>query len=72
MNLIAKKTVTNIQPALLGMLKIIFKAIAPPKISASDVDIDASIAEEIRIFEYHGLMCMVAASERHNPVAIPK
>jgi hypothetical protein len=71
-NMIATKIVTKIAPALMGMSKSIFKAIAPPKISASEVEIEASIAEEIRIFENRGFIWIAAASERHNPVAIPK
>ena len=55
-NIIKTKAVTRIAPALMGISNNMFKAIAPPKISANDVEIDASMADDRIIFEYAGFM----------------
>jgi hypothetical protein len=49
-----------------------FKAIAPPRISASEVETEARTANESTDFEAQGFKYIVAASDRHNPVAIPR
>src|SRR5512133_1571716 len=45
-SMIITKMVTSIAPALIGILNNMFSAMAPPRISARDVETDASIAEE--------------------------
>lgn len=45
---------------------------APPRISANEVEIDASTAVANIGREIHFGVYLVAASDRHNPVTIPK
>jgi len=61
-----------IAPIRIGIPKSIFNAIAPPSNSASEVDTDATIADESTDRETHRGICMVAASDKHRPVAIPR
>ena len=56
----------------MGIRNNIFKAMAPPSISASEVAIEARIAKERKYFDIFGPAYIVVASERHRPVAIPR
>jgi len=71
-NMIPTKITTSIAPAGIGIPNNICNAIAPPKISANEVETDATIADPSMVLESNGGVCKVAASERHNPVAMPK
>ena len=61
-----------IAPIRIGMLKSICKAMAPPSISASEVDTEATMADESTERDTHLGVCSVVASDRQSPVAIPK
>ena len=54
-NITPTKSKTRSEPALIGISKSILRAIAPPRISAKEVEIDANIAEPKTKFEYLGL-----------------
>ena len=57
-------------PDLIGMENSICKAIAPPRISAMAVAIEASTAVNRMIFFRIRLMYVLAASERQSPVTM--
>ena len=66
------KTVVNTEPHIIGISSNICSAMAPPNISASEVDMDASTAvPNIGRDTHLGVYC-VAASDKHNPVTMPK
>ena len=66
------KTVVKTAPQTIGMSSNISSAMAPPRISASDVEMEASTAVPSMGRDTHlGVYC-VAASERQSPVTIPK
>ena len=66
------KTVVSTAPQIMGISSSISRAIAPPSISASDVEMEASTAvPRIGRDTHLGVYC-VAASERQSPVTIPK
>src|SRR5664280_2566172 len=71
-SIIKTKTVIRMAPSFNGILKSIFKAIEPPRISASEVETEASTAKDRTDFETTGFKYIIAASERHRPVAIPR
>jgi len=49
------KIVNNKAPARMGIPNSMLRAMLPPSISASEVEMDASMADESRILEYFGL-----------------
>ena len=59
-------------PIRTGIPKSIFRAMAPPSSSAREVEMDATMADESTDRDTQRGMCMVAASERHRPVAMPR
>ena len=59
-------------PAFIGILNNICNAIAPPKISAKEVDILANIAEPNIGTDKGRRIYFVVASARQSPVTIPK
>ena len=66
------KTRIRILPSLIGIWNNICSAIAPPSISAIAVATAANIAvRSIRSFNSLGIY-LLAASDRHSPVAIPR
>ena len=66
------KSVVNTEPHIIGISNNICKAMAPPNISASEVEIEASTAvPNIGRDTHLGVYC-VAASDKHKPVTIPK
>ena len=66
------KTVVNMAPHIMGISKSISRAIAPPSISAREVDMDANTAVPRIGRETHLGVYFVAASDKHKPVTIPK
>lgn len=72
-NIMAKtKIVTNTAPTFMGTWKSIFNAIAPPSISAKDVDIDAAIADHRTTLDPVRGKYLLAASDKQSPVTMPK
>ena len=71
-SMIETKSVVNIAPHIIGISKSISKAMAPPRISAKEVDIDASTAVPRIGRDTHLGVYLVAASERQSPVTIPR
>ena len=71
---VQNKTITRISrlPGLIGIEKSICRAIAPPRISAIAVAIEASIAVDRMMFLRIRLMYVLAASERQSPVTMPR
>ena len=66
------KTVVSTEPHIMGMSSNICSAMAPPNISAREVDMEASTAvPNIGRDTHLGVYC-VAASDRHSPVTMPK
>ena len=65
-------TVVSTEPQIIGISNSICRAMAPPKISASEVDIDASTAVPSMGRATHEGVYFVAASDRHKPVTMPK
>ena len=66
------KTVVSTEPHIMGMSSNICSAMAPPNISAREVDMEASTAvPNIGRDTHLGVYC-VAASDRHSPVTIPR
>ena len=66
------KTVVSTEPHIMGMSSNICSAIAPPNISAREVDMEASTAvPNIGRDTHLGVYC-VAASDRHSPVTMPR
>ena len=59
-------------PAFIGISNNISKAIAPPSISASEVDMLANIADPNIGRETVLRIYLLVASARHNPVTIPQ
>ena len=71
-NIIIQAIVTITEPAFTGIPNSMSRAIAPPRISARDVDILASIAE-LSMGREKGLrIYLFVASAKHRPVTIPK
>ena len=66
------KIVINTAPILIGISNNISRAIAPPNISASEVDTDAITALPNTGREIHLGVYLLAASLKHNPVTIPR
>jgi hypothetical protein len=64
--------VTSIALIFIGTSKSMFNAIAPPRISAREVETDATTANDSTDFETQGFKYIVAASDRQSPVAIPR
>ena len=71
-SMMTTKTVVNTAPHIIGISKSISKAIAPPNISAREVDMDANTAVPKIGRETHFGVYFVAASDKHKPVTIPK
>ena len=66
------KTVVSTEPHIMGMSSSICSAMAPPNISAREVDMEASTAvPNIGRDTHLGVYC-VAASDRHSPVTMPR
>ena len=66
------KTVVSTEPHTIGISSNICSAMAPPNISAREVDMEASTAVPSIGRDTHlGVYC-VAASDKHNPVTMPK
>ena len=66
------KTVVSTEPHIMGMSSNICSAMAPPNISAREVDMEASTAvPNIGRDTHLGVYC-VAASDRHSPVTMPR
>ena len=66
------KTVVSTEPHIKGMSSNICSAMAPPNISAREVDMEASTAvPNIGRDTHLGVYC-VAASDRHSPVTMPR
>ena len=66
------KTVVSTEPHIMGMSSNICSAMAPPNISAREVDMEASTAvPNIGRDTHLGVYC-VAASYRHSPVTMPR
>ena len=66
------KTVVSTDPHIMGMSSNICSAMAPPNISAREVDMEASTAvPNIGRDTHLGVYC-VAASDRHSPVTMPR
>ncbi len=64
--------VVKIEPHMMGISNSICKAMAPPSISASEVEMEASTAVPNMGRDIHlGQFC-VAASDKHNPVTMPR
>lgn len=57
---------------LIGISKSKYIAIAAPNISAIEVATEANIAVVKNPLLIQGLRCLVVASDKHKPVAIPK
>ena len=55
-----------------GTPNSICRAMAPPRISASEVEIDARTADPSNGRDHAGLRWTAAASERQSPVAMPR
>ena len=71
-SMIRQATVTITAPIFIGMLNSIRNAMAPPSISASEVDILASIADpRIGRLSARGIYLLVA-SDKQSPVTIPR
>ena len=70
-SMISTRTVVSMAPQTIGISKSISKAIAPPKISASEVEMDASTALPKIGRETHLGVWIVAASLKQRPVTIP-
>ena len=68
----AQNTAVKILPIVIGILNSKFRAIAPPKISARAVAIEAIIAEASTGREIHCGRNYVAASDKQRPVTIPR
>ena len=66
------KPAVKIAPTTIGNLKSICKAIAPPKISATAVEIEAKTPVPKTVLLSQGLRYWVAFSDKHFPVTIPK
>ena len=58
-SIIITKIVTSIAPIFIGILKSIFKAIEPPRISAREVETEARTAKDSTDFETQGLRYML-------------
>lgn len=56
----------------MGMPNSICKAMAPPRISASEVEMEASTAVPRMGRDTHDGVYRVAASERQSPVTMPR
>ena len=67
-----KGTKVTIMAHGMGIPNSICKAIAPPKISAKDVEMEAKTAVANMGFETQAGVYFVAASDRQRPVTIPK
>ena len=66
------KTVVSTEPHIMGMSSNICSAMAPPNISAREVDMEATTAvPNIGRDTHLGVYC-VAASDRHSPVTMPR
>ena len=66
------KSVVRMAPHTMGTPKSICKAMAPPRISASEVEMEASTADAKTGRDTHlGVYC-VAASLKQRPVTMPK
>ena len=66
------KSVVNTAPHIIGISNNISNAMAPPRISAREVEIDASTAVPRIGRDTHLGVYLVAASERQSPVTIPR
>ena len=71
-SIIIQAIVMMTAPAFIGISNNISKAIAPPSISASEVDMLANIADPNIGRETVLRIYLLVASARHNPVTIPK
>ena len=66
------KTVVSTEPHIMGMSSNICSAMAPPNISAREVDMEASTAVPNIGRDTHLGVYYVAASDRHSPVTMPR
>ena len=64
--------VNRTAPIFTGTPKSMFKAIDPPRISASEVETEANTANDKTDLDTQGFKYIVAASDRQRPVAIPR
>ena len=71
-SMIETKSVVNTAPHIIGISKSISNAMAPPRISAKEVEIDANTAVPRIGRDTHLGVYLVAASERQSPVTIPR
>jgi hypothetical protein len=65
-------TVTRVAPVVIGILNNMLRAMELPRISATEVETEASTAKESIALDTTGFIYIVAASERQRPVAIPR
>src|SRR5574344_856720 len=66
------KSVVSMAPQSMGMSNSISRAMAPPRISASEVEMEASTAVPNIGRDIHLGVYWVAASDKHKPVTMPK
>ena len=69
---ISTNTVVSTAPAIIGISNNISSAMAPPNISASEVEMLASTALPSMGRAIHFGVYLLAASLKHSPVTIPK
>ena len=65
-------TVVKIEPHMMGMSNSICKAMAPPNISASEVEMEANTAVPNMGRDTQEGVYLVAASDKHKPVTMPR
>ena len=70
--MIITNKVVRMEPHTIGIWNNISKAMAPPKISAKEVEMEANTAVPNTGRESHLGQYWVAASLKHKPVTIPK
>ena len=70
--MIVTKNAVRREPQIIGISNNISKAMAPPKISAREVEIDANTAVPKIGRDTHFGVYFVAASLNQSPVTIPK
>ena len=70
--MMSTKRVVSTAPHTIGMLNSISKAMAPPRISAREVDMEANTAVPRIGLEIHLGVYLVAASLKQSPVTMPK
>ena len=66
------KSVVSTAPHIIGISNNIYNAMAPPRISAKEVEMEASTAVPSIGRDTHLGVYLVAASERQSPVTNPQ